>query len=270
MTDRAKAVAAGDLTPRPVVASPDEIGELATTFEAMVAAIGRARAEVVQAERLAAVGRMAAQITHEIRNPISAMGLNAEMLEEELAERPELAESQKLLSAIRGEVQRLADLSERYLGLARKPVPDLALGDVGALVAEVVRFVTPELERAGVTPHVRVDPAAPEVRFDEAQIRAALLNLVRNAREAMPRGGALTIEVTPENGGVRVTVDDEGEGIPEEIRGSLFDPFFTTKQKGTGLGLAVTREILEAHGGSIRCEAGAAKGTRFTLWLPGA
>ncbi|HEU4411322.1 MAG TPA: ATP-binding protein [Polyangiaceae bacterium] len=269
VTARAEAVARGDLRPRPVVPSNDEIGELATTFEGMVEAIARARRELVQAERLATVGKLAAQITHEIRNPISALGLNVELLEEEVAALPDdVGEAKQLLGAIRGEVERLSQLSNRYLGLARRQRPDPQPGDVGDLVADVLRFVRPELERAGVRVAFERAEGTPDARFDEAQIRQALLNLIRNAREAMPGGGDLTLGVaTAEDGGVEIRVDDTGGGIPEEVRGSLFDPFFTTKKQGTGLGLAITREIVEAHGGTIACE-GLERGTRFRVRLP--
>jgi two-component system NtrC family sensor kinase len=268
VTARAEAVARGDLRPRPVVPSNDEIGELATTFEGMVEAIGRTQHQLMQAERLAAVGKLAAQITHEIRNPISALGLNVELLEEEVAAVPDADEAKQLLGAIKGEVERLAQLSNRYLGLARRQRPDPQPGDVGDLVADVLRFVRPELERAGVRVAFERAEGAPDVRFDEAQIRQALLNLIRNAREAMPGGGELTLGVAPAGeGGVEIRVDDTGGGIPEEVRGSLFDPFFTTKKQGTGLGLAITREIVEAHGGTIACE-GLERGTRFRVRLP--
>jgi two-component system, NtrC family, sensor kinase len=269
VTDRAKAVAEGDLTPRAVVASDDEIGELAETFESMVSAIGRARDEVVQAERLAAVGRMAAHVTHEIRNPISAMGLNVELLEEELSEKPSTGEATQLVRAIHGEVERLSALSEQYLGLARRRTPDLAPGDLRDVVEEVVQFIRPELDRAQVKVTIEADPDVPETRFDEGQLRQALLNLVRNAREAMPGGGEITLGLhRTDAGGVDLSVDDTGEGISEEARRSLFDPFFTTKKQGTGLGLAVTREIVEAHGGRIQCEPRPGRGTRFRITLP--
>jgi two-component system, NtrC family, sensor kinase len=270
VTDRAKAVARGELTPRPVVAGDDEIGELAVTFEAMVSAIARARGELVAAERLAAVGRMAAHVTHEIRNPISALGLNVELLEEELLSLPEASEARQLIKAIHGELDRLAALSGQYLSLARRPTPDLAQGELGELLGEVARFVRPELERARVVSHVELEPGLPESRFDEAQIRQSLLNLVRNAREAMPQGGDMWLRARGAGGGVELLVDDTGQGIPEGARASLFDPFFTTKKQGTGLGLAVTREIVEAHGGRIECEPREGGGTRFRIWLPAA
>lgn len=270
VTARAKAVASGDLTPREVVASRDEIGELATTFEKMVAAIARANAELVQAERLATIGKMAAKVTHEIRNPLSSMGLNVELLEEELADFDDKEEAKQLLRAIKKEVERLSELSDQYLRVARLPSPRLEQECFADFIEEVVEFVRPELSKANVRCELSVAEPLPVVAFDEGQMRQALLNLIRNAREAMqPEGGVLRIGVAPsEEGGLRLTVDDEGPGLSEEARAKLFDPFFTTKSSGTGLGLTITRQIVEAHGGEIGCDAGEAGGTRMWVRLP--
>ncbi|WP_437325715.1 ATP-binding protein [Sorangium sp. So ce381] len=279
VTERANAVARGDLTPKQALATNDEIGELATTFEDMVAAIRRARAELVNAERLAAIGKMAAHVTHEIRNPLSSIGLNLELLEEEVARasaadmpdaelRPVMKESAQLVTAIRAEVDRLSRIAEQYLSVARRPRPRLEPERVDDLVQELVAFVRPELDRAGVAVRVEVEEAGPEILLDESQIRQALLNLLRNAREAMPKGGEIVVSVSFSSGAATIAVDDTGPGVPEELRASIFDPFFTTKQRGTGLGLAVTRDIIEAHGGTISCEPREAGGTRFRIALP--
>jgi signal transduction histidine kinase len=269
VTSRAEAVARGDLTPRTVVATNDEIGELATTFEGMVAAIQRARSELVQAERLATIGKMAAHVTHEIRNPLSSIGLNIELLEEEVASQSDKAEAIQLVAAIKAEVERLSRIAEQYLSVARRPRPHLERERAEDLVRELCAFVKPELDRASVTLRVTEDADLPEVDLDESQLRQALLNLIRNAREAMAKGGELVVSVrNAAAGGVEIHVDDDGPGIPDDVRASIFDPFFTTKQRGTGLGLAVTREIIEAHGGTIDCEPRAPHGTRFRIALP--
>jgi signal transduction histidine kinase len=274
VTERAKAVAGGDLTPREVVADDSEIGELAETFESMVSAIKNARAELVQAERLATIGKMAAHITHEIRNPLSSIGLNLELLEGEIVEAPPTEgtkEARELLTAIKKETTRLARISEQYLSVARRPSPTLEVDSVADLARELVAFVKPELDQHHVTAELVADPEAPLVPMDESQLRQALLNLVRNAREAMPGGGRIKISVErAAGGGVDVCIDDEGPGIPEEARASIFDPFFTTKERGTGLGLAVTREIVESHRGVIVCEPREPRGTRFRIHLPSA
>lgn len=269
VTDRARAVAAGDVTPRPAVDDGSEIGELAETFEGMVGAIADARKDLVKAERLAAIGKMAAHITHEIRNPLSAISLNLEMLEGELEGGEEAREKRELVAAIKAEANRLSRLSEQYLSLARRPVPTVATESVGELAEEVLAFLKPELDRARVKFDVRVDPEAPAVPIDEGLLRQAILNLVRNAREAMSEGGELSVRVARDGvDGVDLVIEDSGPGIPEELRASIFDPFFTTKQRGTGLGLAVTREIVEAHRGTIKCEPRTEGGTRFVIRLP--
>jgi two-component system NtrC family sensor kinase len=277
VTARAEVVASGDLRPRPAVADDSEIGELARTFERMVEAIAAARGELVQAERLATIGKMAAHVTHEIRNPLSSIGLNLELLEEELRDARSSAadeaggrkESVELLAAIRAETARLSRIAEQYLSIARRPAPTLERESIADLVSELLAFLRAELERGGVRARLDTIGAVPEIDVDEAQLRQALLNLVRNAREAMPSGGELVLRVAPaEGGGVDVTIEDEGVGIPDDVRASIFDPFFTTKQRGTGLGLAVTREIIEAHGGVITCEPRTPRGTRFRVHLP--
>jgi two-component system, NtrC family, sensor kinase len=268
VTDRAKAVATGDLAPRPVVASDDEIGELAATFEGMVGAIARANRELLAAERLATIGKMAAHVTHEIRNPLSSLALNVEMLEEEVNEN---AEARALLRAIKNEVERLTALSERYLSVARRKPPQFETEDVSGLCREAMEFLRADFERHGVQIALNVKPDLPSVRVDEGQIKQALYNLLRNAREAMPGGGRATLGASPApDGGVTITVDDEGAGIDEATRNRLFEPFFTTKGHGTGLGLVITREVVEAHGGSVRCERLEPKGTRFSIYLPAA
>lgn len=270
VTARAKAVASGDLTPREVVASRDEIGELATTFENMVAAIASANAELLQAERLATIGKMAAKVTHEIRNPLSSIGLNIELLEEELVEGESKEESEQLLRAIKKEVERLSDLSDQYLRVARRPEPRLERANFAEFLGEVVDFVKPELSRGNVHCRVEIADNLPQIAFDEAQMRQALLNLMRNAREAMqPEGGELVLRIEPApEGGIQLSIDDTGSGLSEEARARLFEPFFTTKQRGTGLGLTVTRQIVEAHGGAIGCEAREPRGTRVWIRLP--
>lgn len=277
---RVAAVAAGDLSERPLATKrSDEIGRLAADFEAMVQALGarderlaQLRAEQLQNERLVAIGRMAAHVTHEVRNPLSSIGLNVELLRDELQSAAELdvEEARELLSAIQGEIDRLTAITEEYLRLARLPQPALHAEDVGGIVREVTRFVTPELEAAGHTLRLELEPELPPVRVDEGQLRQALLNLLRNAREAMTDPGEVRCVVRRPSTEARVEilVGDEGVGIPDDVRARIFELFFTTKERGTGLGLALTKQIVAAHEGEIRCEAGAGGGTDFVIAIP--
>jgi signal transduction histidine kinase len=191
------------------------------------------------------------------------------MLEEEIGQgEASRAEVVNLLGAIQREVQRLEHLSEEYLRVARLPQPRMEADDVSAIVGEVVEFARREIEHSGCTVSLEIGPGVPPARFDEAQIRQALLNLLRNAREAMPEGGPIEVHVDAEGMSVMVAVDDRGGGIAEDIRARVFDPFFSTKGEGTGLGLAITRHIVEAHGGNVTCEPRPGGGTRFRLALP--
>ncbi len=262
--DRALAVGRGDLAAAPPLDTADELGELSTTFEQMVSAIARARDETLRAERLATVGRLAAQITHEIRNPLSAMGLSVELLEEELAHLTPEDEARQLLSTVRHEVDRLSALSERYLALARRPVPERTRVELAPLVAGVAQLVRPELSRAGVELEIGV-PGELVVEVDGAQLRQALMNLVRNAREALVSGGHVWVCGAREGAQVTLSIEDDGPGVPPELRERLFLPFVTSKKDGTGLGLSTTRELVEANGGAIRCEDRSGGGARFVL-----
>jgi signal transduction histidine kinase len=266
VTQRAQAVARGDLTPQPIPESEDEIGQLAGAFERMVGAVAKAQSRAVANERLAAIGKMAAHVTHEIRNPLSSIALNLELLEEELPQSAE--EANNLLRAIKAEVERLSGLSEQYLSVARQRPQELRPEKLSEIVEEACEFVRRELQQAGATLKLENEAGDRVLRVDEAQIRQALLNLLRNAREAMPQGGQVVVGLRgSDDGGIDLTVDDEGVGMPAATRARLFEPFFTTKQHGTGLGLAITRQIAEAHGGHIRVEAREPKGTRIVLHL---
>lgn len=266
VSGRARAVAAGDLTPREVLATRDEIGELAETFEDMVAAIRQTRAELVQAERLATIGKMAAQITHEVRNPLSSIGLNLEMLEDELEAS---SEGRQLLSAIQSEVDRLAEIAGKYLAVVREPRLNLSQENIGDLVRECHTFMTPELRRAGVCSSVETDGEDCLAHVDETQFRQALVNMLRNACQAAAPDGEVWIHVGRVGQDLAIRVQDDGPGVDIDDREHCFDPFFTTKSGGTGLGLAVTRAIVESHGGRIRYSPRDGGGSVFVMTLPG-
>lgn len=227
----------------------------------------RTKSRLIHSERLAAIGRMAAHVTHEVRNPLSSIGLNVEMLEEETSESgPEV---QALLRAIHREVDCLTAVTEEYLRLARLPEPRLEHGDIGETVREVAQFVRAEMQNAGVVFVVDAPEPLPPVAVDEAQLRQALLNLLRNAREAMPStGGHVRVSVAVEGGHVVLRVADDGPGIAPEVQARIFDPFFTTKERGTGLGLPLTQQIVAAHGGRISVKGAPGQGTTFELAFP--
>ena len=277
---RAQQVAGGDYGRRIGAASHDEIGELVREFDAMAAAIQEREQRLIRSERLATVGRMASQITHEVRNPLASIGLYAELLGDEIADETG-AEARRLLASIASEVDRLTEITENYLRFARFPQAKLEREDLGAVAAAVLEFSRAELAQAGIALEVEVASDLPEIAADESQLRQALLNLVRNAREAMASGGRLRVTVDAPviaSGAapgvdirqVRLRLSDSGPGIPEADRAKIFDPFFSTKEKGTGLGLALVQQIVAEHGGRIDVDSVIGTGHDTHPHIPGA
>ncbi len=276
LAEHAKEVARGDYRQRVDDSSPDEIGALGREFNGMAAALEEREQRLIRSERLAAVGQIAAQITHEVRNPLSSIGLNAELLEEELADgTANLPEARKLVGSIVKEVDRLTEITEEYLRFARLPRPKLEREDLGAIVTSLLSFMKSELEKRKIVVEVKIDPDLPTVAADENQMRQALLNLLRNAAEAMPSGGRLTLYAARtgssragESSKVELRITDTGMGIEPEHLVRIFDPFFSTKDGGTGLGLALTQQIVLEHGGNIDVASEVGRGTTFTVKLP--
>jgi signal transduction histidine kinase len=278
LQEGAEAVTKGDLSQRLRIDRADEIGALAHAFDAMLDAIvardalvRRQAEELVRSERLAAIGRMASHITHEVRNPLSSIGLNVELLEEEVAGLgggEATKEARDLLGAIAKEVDRLTALTKDYLRLARVPRPTLEVVDLGELVRSVLDFAGGELRRSGITVGVRVGEDLGAIPLDESQLRQVLLNLVRNAREAMPEGGTLRVSASRQGEAVEIAVEDTGAGVPGDERERIFEPFHTSKAQGTGLGLPLAMQLVRGHGGTLRLESPAGGGARFVVRLP--
>ncbi len=281
LTDVVRRFAAGDRTVRAATAGASEIRTAAEEWNRMADALAQREAELSsqredlgRAERLAALGQLAAQMAHEVRNPLSSIGLNAEMLNDELSQdspvnRPE---AQQLIAAIGSEVERLRVITEGYLDRARPAPAQRADLDLAELVQNLHEFVRGDLERRGVRSTVAVR-AGVKVDGDSGQLRQALWNLVRNAWEAMPNGGPLWLEVLErrdEDGLWAVlAVEDGGPGVADAQREAIFQPFTTTKERGTGIGLALVREVALAHRGRIALVRGEhGGGARFELVLP--
>ena len=226
-----------------------------------------ARERLARSERLAMIGQMLAQITHEVRNPLNALSLNAELLGDELAQLDpaRATESWDLLAMISGEIERLTDVTHHYLQLARRPPAQLDACNVREMIDEVTRLLEPELKASDVCLTIELDEVAPQL-MDGNQIRQGLLNILRNAMEAGARSLHLSTAVVGHE--LQLCLDDDGEGMSPEQRERAVDPFFSTKVSGTGLGLAITRQILEDHGGRIAMAERPEGGTRITLILP--
>jgi nitrogen fixation/metabolism regulation signal transduction histidine kinase len=232
-----------------------------------------ARSRLVHSERLAAIGRLAAQITHEIRNPLSSIGLNIELLADDVPLLPadRRDEVQSILDAVLQEVRRLAEITEGYLRFSRLPTAQRQSRDLGDVVADLVAFMAEEAEHLGVNIelHVPKDGGLPAVDIDADRLRQALLNLVKNAVDAVGRGGTVKVSVFADDADhVAVDVADNGPGVDVDVREQIFSPFFTSKKEGTGLGLVVAREIAREHGGDVSVGDSDLGGAAFRLRLP--
>lgn len=272
LRDAARRIASGDYASRITEDGPREVADLAREFNVMGDAIDERERELVRSERLVAVGKMASMITHEVRNPLSSIGLNTELLEEEIAELSggSSAEARALCRAIHTEIDRLTAITEEYLQFSRLPKPRLALESVNAIASSLVSFERESLEQKNVTLLTELDESIPPILIDDAQLRQVLLNLIRNAADALPEGGTISISTRTSKTAPEIEIDvcDSGPGIPEDLRTKVFDPFFSTKDGGTGLGLALTHQIVREHGGDIRVGSGPEGGARFTVCLP--
>jgi two-component system NtrC family sensor kinase len=229
----------------------------------------------LRAARLADIGQLAGGVAHEINTPLASIALRAEALLK-AAQDPRLLEVEafknfpRYLKTIDEEIFRCKRIIGSLLDFSRARKPEVRDSDLNALAEKAADLVGHQMKLKQVTLSVRLDPALPRVPADEGQIRQALLALLMNALDATPSGGHVTIETRGDGDTVTLTVADTGVGIPAEHQDKIFNPFFTTKPvgQGTGLGLAICHGIVASHGGEIRVESAADKGTRLSLVLP--
>jgi PAS domain S-box-containing protein len=229
--------------------------------------------QILRQDRLSIVGKMSAQVAHEIRNPLSAINLNAELLGDELGAfgEKETAEAWVLLRSIRQEVDNLRQVTDDYLKFVRMPRSERRVGDLNEVLDELLNFYAEEGTSRNIEVVRDYSPDLPAAEFDETQMRLAFQNLILNAFDAMPGGGRLTVRTrTSPNGGIGIDVEDQGVGISAKDQESMFTPFFTTKANGTGLGLVLTLQILSEHRGTIRFSSQENMGTTFHIELPAA
>ena len=291
----------GDLGYQIAVPSQDEVGELARSFNSMslqlraaneqivawartledrvdekTRELKRAHDHVLHVEKMASIGKMAAVVAHEINNPLAGILTYAKLLRK-WADRGEmkgerLQEAVRCLDLIAGESRRCGEIVKNLLSFSRTAPMNLQTTDLNTVIDQSIRLVQHQLEMGGVELHLDLAEDLPRVQCDPAQIEQVLLALVMNALDAMPRGGNLWLRsrATSAHDGVAVEVRDDGTGISPEILPQIFEPFLTTKEtgRGVGLGLAVSRSIMERHGGKIEVQSELGKGTTFTVTLP--
>lgn len=216
------------------------------------------------------IARLAGGLAHEIKNPLSTIRLNMELLAEDLDEpqTPAQRRAVKRIEVVRRECDRLQALLDDFLNFAKVRRLHLEPSDLNHQIDDVLEFFAPEAAAAGVEIVKFLDPELPTVMLDREAFRRALLNLILNAKQAMPEGGLLTIRTVSQGSTVEIHLIDTGCGMDDRTASKMFEAFFSTKPGGSGLGLPTTQKIIAGHHGRISVESEVGRGTQFTIELP--
>jgi two-component system, sporulation sensor kinase E len=256
--------------------------------------------EAIESERIQALTLLAASVAHEIGNPLNALHIHLQLMEREVTKLEKIgrgegtvrggivarsrsrptapsgdnetleitARLENYLAVARGEINRLDYIITQFLQAIRPTAPQLKLFSLNDVVHKTLELLRPELENRGLHLRTYLARQLPSTPIDPEQVQQVLVNLVKNALQAMTKGGTLTLQTGEGADGVWVSVADTGGGIPQEQINRIFEPFYTTKKKGSGLGLMIVQRIVRAHGGRIELESQVGRGTTFRIWLP--
>jgi signal transduction histidine kinase len=272
VVNAARSVAAGDLTLNLTSDRKDEIGELTQSFNFMVQKLREERAleeKLREAEHLSGVAQLAKSIAHEIRNPLNFISLSIDHLKTKYPPREgkEKESFDSLITSIKHEIQRLNKLVGDFLDYGRPLKLSIREVDVGELIHEVLALISAKAEKDRVKIHYQ-NGSLPNLFIDPELIKTCIFNSILNAFQAMPEGGDLTVSTNMSNGKASIIIQDTGIGVPKENLSRLFEPFFSTKSAGLGLGLAMTRRVVEEHGGKVDFQSLEGKGSTITISLP--
>jgi two-component system, sporulation sensor kinase E len=249
--------------------------------------------DAIESERVQALTLLAASVAHEIGNPLNALHIHLQLMEREVkklkpasvrgalgarARAPILsngaetadaaAKLEQYLSVAKGEINRLDYIVTQFLQAIRPAPLQLKPASLNDVIERTIELLRPELDNRGIAIKLKLARQLPATPIDPTQMQQALVNLVKNAMQAMTRGGTLTLQTGESSEAVWVSVADTGGGIPQEQINRIFEPFYTTKKKGTGLGLMIVQRIVRAHSGRIELDSHVGRGTMFRFWLP--
>lgn len=274
LTDLTKAcaqISGGKLEPLVTRRSSGEVRALEHTFNTMVASLQekeRIEANLRQAQRLSAIGNLAAGVAHDIRNPLNAIKLLSSHTIDTLERTPDAAPTVRSLQTIRAEVNRLEDIVSGFLSLARERELQPEPNRIDVVLEECVRLIRKDAEARGIRLITELRAGDTALLFDAKQMTRAVLNVLINAMEACPPGGRVRVFSRVSDQQCEIEVRDDGPGMPREVAERAFEPYYTTRPTGTGLGLPITRGIVEEHGGSVTLSSAENQGCQVLITLP--
>jgi two-component system NtrC family sensor kinase len=238
--------------------------ELEARVERRTQQLRETQAQIIRAEKMAVVGRLAGSVAHEVNNPLQAIALHLELIADEVLPDP----ASKRLGIVQEELSRIARIVQRLLDFQRPTLGKRACHDVLGLLDDVLALAEKQLQQFHIKIHRTGEANLKTVWAAGNRLKQVFLNIILNAAEAMPGGGELRIHTQQSNGFISITFSDSGPGMSAEVMGHLFEPFFSTKTNGSGLGLAVSHEIVSQHGGTIEAHSRPNHGSIFTVTLP--
>jgi signal transduction histidine kinase len=269
LAESAGKVAAGNWGATVEVAAGGEIGQLALAFNRMTHELVAQREQLVQSERVAAWRELARRLAHELKNPLFPLQITIENMRRAREQYPEQFDEvfREGSSTLLAGLSDLNKIVSRFSDFAKMPAPAMQLVRLNDLVTETMKLFAAQLERAHISARAELEPGLRTIQADPEQLARALRNLILNAIDAMPNGGALTVRTRTNESGVLLEVTDTGQGLTPEECARLFTPYYTTKTHGTGLGLAIVQSVVSDHRGSISVESAPGKGATFRIGL---
>lgn len=240
--------------------------ENASMYERLKQSKKELEEQLLQSTKLAALGQLSAGIAHELRNPLTSIKVLINSIVERIGQKGSIRED---VDVIESEIERMNGIIKQFLDFSRPGLLCISNIDVNNILKGTLNLMSYELKEQNISVSKVFSEKVPEIKADGEKLKQVFLNIILNAIQAMPDGGKLLLKTAVDDGYVIVTIDDTGRGIPGDVKKKLFEPFFTTREEGLGLGLCITKRIVENHKGSIKIDSEVGKGTKVTikLWI---